>query len=88
MWTIKLSKQAASFIKDYGGKQARLFEAAFEQLSTDPYSGKSLVGELKGYWSYRIGQFRIIYSIRKTEIIIEALRVQHRREVYEKLKRI
>ena len=86
MWTIKLSRQAATFIESYSGKQRRLFDSGLSDLARDPTVGKPLLGELKGYWSYRVGNFRMIYIIRKTEIVIEILRVQHRKEVYERFR--
>ncbi|NDC39561.1 MAG: type II toxin-antitoxin system mRNA interferase toxin, RelE/StbE family [Proteobacteria bacterium] len=58
------------------------------ELSQDPYGGKPLLGKLRGYWSYRVSNFRIIYVIREREVLVEVLRVQHRKEVYERLKRI
>ncbi len=88
MWTVRLSKQASRFIESYGGKQRILFESGLRELATDPYSGKPLVGELKGYWSYRVGNFRMIYVIDGSRILVEILRVQHRKEVYEKLRRL
>jgi mRNA interferase RelE/StbE len=51
------------------------------KLSTDPFLGKRLKGELSDYHSYRVGNYRIIYFVRKREILIEIVRVAHRREV-------
>jgi mRNA interferase RelE/StbE len=87
MWTLKLSPQAGSFYEDLQEKYKRQLTNAFDRLSRDPYIGKRLVGELKGYWSYRVGFYRIIYVIRQAEIIVEILRIQHRKEVYERFRR-
>lgn len=88
MWTVRLSKQAAAFLESQGGKSASQLEHGLSALSRDPYVGKSLKGELKGYWSLRVGQYRIIYTLRKEEIVVEVLRIHHRKEVYEKLRRL
>jgi len=53
-----------------------------EILAFNPYSGKALKGELKGLFSYRIGDYRIIYDIVRQKLIIEIIKVMHRREVY------
>lgn len=87
MWTVKLSKQAESFYESLTGKHYVQMTNALFTLSQDPYSGKPLKGELRGYWSMRVGMYRIIYSIKMREVIIEVLRIQHRKEVYEKLRR-
>lgn len=62
-------------------------ENAFGVLIEDPHQGKMLKGELKGYWSFRVGTYRIIYTIHHQEVVIEVLRIQHRKEVYEKFRR-
>ena len=49
----------------------------------DPYaSGKVLVGNLKGYWRYRIGSYRLLAKINNNELIIIAVDIDHRSTVY------
>ena len=49
----------------------------------DPRSiGKPLSGDRKGTWRYRIGDYRIICIIQDDKMIVIALTVGHRREVY------
>ena len=51
--------------------------------TVNPYfSGKSLTGNLKGYWRYRIGDYRLIVEIRDEELVIVAINIGHRKEVY------
>ena len=45
--------------------------------------GKGLAANRKGQWRYRIGDYRIICEIEDNEVIILALTVGHRREVYD-----
>lgn len=51
-------------------------------LAEDPFAGKSLKGDLKGLYSYRAGDYRIIYSIMRYVLFIQVLKVMHRRESY------
>lgn len=52
--------------------------------TTDSYAhGKGLTGNRKGQWRYRIGDYRLICVINDNELIILALTVGHRREIYE-----
>lgn len=51
-------------------------------LANSPYLGKPLKGDLKGRYSYRVADYRIIYSILKRELIVWIIKVMHRREVY------
>ena len=46
--------------------------------------GKGLTSNRSGQWRYRIGDYRLICIIEDKELIILALTVGHRREVYEK----
>lgn len=45
--------------------------------------GKALTGHLKGFWRYRVGDYRIICDIKDDELIILAITIAHRREVYK-----
>ena len=44
--------------------------------------GKALVANLTGQWRYRIGAYRVIVNIQDNELIILALEVAHRRDIY------
>ena len=51
----------------------------------DPRShGKGLTGDRSNQWRYRIGDYRIICEIQDDKLIILALSIGHRREVYKK----
>ena len=50
---------------------------------TDPRQhGKGLTANRSGQWRYRIGDYRLICEINDNELVILALTVGHRREVY------
>lgn len=44
--------------------------------------GKALVANRTGQWRYRIGAYRVIVNIQDNELIILALKVGHRRDIY------
>jgi len=46
-------------------------------------SGKALTADKRGPWRYRIGDYRLICEIQDDKLIILALRIGHRCEVYE-----
>ena len=46
------------------------------------FTGKQLKGNLKEFWRYRIGDYRIISIIEDDKLIITIITVGHRREVY------
>lgn len=45
--------------------------------------GKPLVGNMSRLWKYRIGDYRLICEIKEDELIIFALSIGHRREIYK-----
>ncbi len=74
------------FEKDFRKLAADLKHRVDQQvkiLETQPYSGKRLRGEFEGSYSFRIGDYRVIYSIDENEKRIVLLTVAHRRTVYE-----
>ncbi|MBQ6017225.1 MAG: type II toxin-antitoxin system RelE/ParE family toxin [Clostridiales bacterium] len=47
-------------------------------------AGKALSANLKGYWRYRIGDYRLLVEIRDEELIIVAISIAHRSDVYDR----
>ena len=45
--------------------------------------GKALTATRKGQWRYRIGDYRLLCLIEDEELVILALSIGHRREVYD-----
>ena len=45
--------------------------------------GKGLTANRSGQWRYRIGDYRLICEIQDEKLIILALSVGHRREIYD-----
>lgn len=45
--------------------------------------GKGLTANRSGQWRYRIGDYRLICHINDNELIILALSIGHRRDIYE-----
>ncbi|MFT7878959.1 MAG: type II toxin-antitoxin system RelE/ParE family toxin [Sulfurimonas sp.] len=62
--------------------QKRILNKIKSVLIDDPYSGKKLVGNLSPYYRLRVGNYRIIYEIIEDEVVVEVIKVKHRKEVY------
>ncbi|MDN6163770.1 MAG: type II toxin-antitoxin system RelE/ParE family toxin [Tetragenococcus halophilus] len=52
------------------------------QTDNPRQQGKALKGELKEYWRYRVGNYRLLADINDNEIKIIIIHIGHRREVY------
>ena len=58
---------------------------AIEELSIDPYPTgvRKLVGSEQTY-RIRIGDYRVVYSVFSSTLIIQIIRVGHRKDVYNR----
>ena len=56
---------------------------AVENLADNPYSSgsKKLIGS-DSIYRIRVGDYRIVYNIKLSVVIIEIIKVGHRREIY------
>jgi mRNA interferase RelE/StbE len=44
--------------------------------------GKTLIANRLGQWRYRIGDYRVLVNIQDDKLIVLALEVGHRRDIY------
>jgi mRNA interferase RelE/StbE len=58
------------------------FLTEISQLDDPRSRGKSLVGNLRGIWRYRVGDYRILCQIKDNELCIFVVEVGHRRQIY------
>jgi len=59
---------------------------ALEELRDDPRPPG--VKKLKGadnLWRFRVGDYRVVYTIRDDELVVLVVRVAHRKDVYRNL---
>jgi mRNA interferase RelE/StbE len=87
MYKIKYTARFIRDIKKLDPHTAKLIAAWMAKNldgCADPRAhGKSLTGDLREKWRYRVGDYRIIAHIMDKELLILVLAVAHRREVYE-----
>ena len=46
--------------------------------------GKGLVGDHAGEWRYRIGDFRVLCDIQDDQLVVLALKIDHRNRAYKR----
>lgn len=52
-------------------------------LSSNPFLGKKLSGKLKGFYSWRVWPYRIVYTIVRKELIVIIVDIDHRKNIYK-----
>ncbi|QEH10206.1 type II toxin-antitoxin system RelE/ParE family toxin [Histophilus somni] len=86
MYTLRYSDKALKQLckLDKGTQKLILTWIAnnLENCENPRIKGKGLTGNRSGEWRYRVGDYRIICDIRDSELIILALSIGHRKNIY------
>jgi mRNA interferase RelE/StbE len=85
MHQLLFSRGVEKFLTSLKKRNSKLFNRfieAFNEISKNPYCATALVGNLKGYYSYRVGDYRILYELRKQPLKVYVLKIEHRKDVY------
>jgi mRNA interferase RelE/StbE len=89
-WTVEVSAFAEKQLRKLDRPiQRRLIdwiEDRIDGCKNPRHFGEPLRGEMAGLWRYRIGDFRIICEIQDQQLVVLALAVGHRREIYLRRK--
>jgi len=77
-YRVRFTRQAEKDIAKLSPKlRAKLKDIIRNRLALEPYSGKPLVGPLKGYYSVRLSyQDRVVYSINDDELTVIVIRAR------------
>ena len=85
MFEISLSNNATKFYQQADEKLSTNLNNAFDELSLNPYFGnniKMLKGKLFGLYRYRLGNYRIVYSVEETIKVIAVIWIGKRKDAY------
>ena len=72
----KLDRPVQKLIISYMDKIALLEEPTAR--------GKSLSASLRGFWRYRVGDYRILCEIQDEKLIICVVDIDHRKNIYKR----
>jgi len=84
-WQVRLTRDFVKALAKLDKSTQKRVGALLDTVaqSDDPRQhGRALTGELRGYWRYRVGDYRVIVDIRDKEVCVIALTVGHRSQVY------
>ena len=83
VYNVTYKKSVQRDLKPLSKSEAkRILDQIEQELVKDPESNPSLKGQFAGLRKYRVGDYRVIYSLLETEIRI--LRISYRRDVYKR----
>ena len=86
MYSIRIEKRCLRELKKIDPSLVKkAFDLIENVIAEDPYSGKALKGRYRGLYSYLFSDFRIVYEIKKQQVVVVILRIRHRKNVYDGL---
>jgi mRNA interferase RelE/StbE len=86
MYSVELKTQAQKFIEAQPEKIQRQLIRKIEDLAGNPNpAGSKLLHSEKKLYRIRSGDYRIIYQVQHENLLILIVKVDHRKDVYERL---
>lgn len=86
IWTVRFTERARKELKKLDctaqGRITAYLETHVAGTENPKRFGGALHGDKRGYWKYRVGDYRVICSIDDGLVVVLVLNVGHRREVY------
>jgi mRNA interferase RelE/StbE len=82
-YEVRIAKRAAKSLVSLERRDQQRIRAAIELLAEDPRPPACVAmrGEHSVY-RVRVGDYRIVYEVRDEVLLIQVVRIGHRREVY------
>ena len=86
LYRLRLPRDIANLVAGLHPQLKRKIKASFQELLSNPRSGKPLKDELDGFWSYRVGRHRIVYRLSENRFV-DIYAIGPREEIYEEMLR-
>jgi mRNA interferase RelE/StbE len=87
-WRIEFSEDAdRDFAKLDRSIQRRIFRYLHDRIANaaDPRDfGKPLLLELAGLWRYRVGDYRVLFSVEEHMLTVLVVEIAHRSIIYDR----
>ncbi len=83
-WKIEFTPKAEKDLKKLDRAEAkRILSFLRERVAPDPKAiGNQLKGQLREFWRYRVGNYRVLATIKDDHLLVLVVHVGHRKNVY------
>jgi mRNA interferase RelE/StbE len=85
-WTTEVSNSAERALRKLDRHTARristFIDTRLNGIEDPRQIGKALHASLKNYWSYRVGDYRLLCELHDDRIVILIVEIGHRSDVY------
>mgnify|MGYP001134840905 FL=1 len=82
LFSIRFKSSVKKDLRSIPKQDVQRILNALERLADDPHPSNSKPLTGRDAWRLRVGQYRAIYTINEQEIVIEIIKVAHRKNVY------
>jgi len=85
VYEVFLSESAREFFENAPASLQRRLDRCFDQLRSEPRRNRNITalkGTLAGYCRYRVGDYRVVYSINDDNRIVVVAAIADRKDVY------
>ena len=87
MWSVQWDDRAVKELRSlYKTAQVAILQYLKKRITTDEDPrrfGKPLIGQKKGFWRYRVEDYRLICSIEDNVFNVLIIAVGHRKTIYD-----
>jgi len=84
MFKVFLARKAEKSLDEISEPWQGRIVIVLRRLTVNPHLGKKLEGKYKNYYSIRVWPYRIIYTIKNKELIVQVIEIEHRGGAYRK----
>lgn len=84
-YSVRIKRSAARDLAGISQPVRTRVIHAIDGLREQPLAGVPLKGDLRGLRRVRVGDYRIVYELLRSELIVLVVRVAHRREAYRRM---
>ena len=83
-WDVKLTPKAHKELSRIDRQDAtRIVRFLNDRVAPNPTStGSPLKGQLREFWRWRVGQYRILGKIEQRHFLVLVVKIGHRKDVY------
>ena len=83
-FTLRIEKTPRKFLKTLNLSDKKRIDVALTLLTENPIPPKAKKLSGRDGYRIRVGDFRIIYEIQKSVLVVLVIDIGHRREIYRK----
>jgi mRNA interferase RelE/StbE len=86
VWKVELTPAAVRQLRKLDGMVRRRVVTAIDRLAITPRpAGVKALTDHPGLLRLRVGDYRVVYTVRNEQLVVLVIAVAHRREVYRDL---